>query len=102
MVVGVVAGQPRRHLVERKFGQDRDAVEGLLPVHCDIVAEGFQWLARKGVVDALGLLQADDVRLPLGQPGRQVVDSLLDRVDVPGGDAHGGNGRVRRGDFNCT
>jgi len=35
-------------------------------VHRNIVAERFERLARKGVVNALGLLQADDVRLPLG------------------------------------
>ena len=28
-------------------------------MHCNIVAEGLQWLARKGFVDALGFLQAD-------------------------------------------
>ncbi len=90
MVVGVVAGQSRGHLVERELRQDRDAVEGLLPVHCDIVAERLERLAREGFVHALGLLQADDVGPPLQEPGGQVVHSLLDRIDVPGGDAHRG------------
>ena len=43
--------------------QDRDAVEGLLAVHGDIVAERLERLAREGLVDAFGFLQADDVGL---------------------------------------
>ena len=39
MIVAVVAGQPRRHLVERQLGEDRDAVEGLLTMHGHVVAE---------------------------------------------------------------
>ena len=70
MVVGVVAGQPRRHLVERELRQDGDAVEGLLAVDGDVVAERLERLARKGVVDALGLLQADDVGLALARARR--------------------------------
>ncbi len=46
-------------------GQHRDAVERLLTVHCNIVAQRLDRLARERVVDALGLLQTDDVGLPL-------------------------------------
>jgi hypothetical protein len=77
MIVGVVAGQARGHLIKGKLRQHGNAVEGLLPVHRNIVAECFEWLPGKGVVNALGLLQADDVRLPLGKPRGQVVHSLL-------------------------
>jgi len=59
-------------------------------------------LARKGVVNALGLLQADDVRLPLGEPRGQVVQSLLYRIYVPSGNAHGEDWRVGRRGFNWT
>ncbi len=89
MIVAVVAGQADIDLVERKFRQQRDAVEGLLPVHGEIIAERLERLAREGVVDAFGLLQADDVGLALGEPGDRGIDALLDRIDVPGGDAHG-------------
>ena len=96
MVVGVVARQPRRDLVERQLGEHGHAVEGLLPVHRDIVAQRLNRLARKGIVDALGLLQADDVGLPLGQPGGEVINSLLYGIDVPSGDAHDRPGSGRR------
>ena len=88
MAVGLVSWQPRGHLLERKFGEYRDAVERLLPVHRNIVAERLERLAREGLIHALGLLQENDVRPPLGEPGGQIIDPLLDGIDVPGGDAH--------------
>ena len=68
MIVTVVAGQADIDLVERQFGQQRDAVERLLAVDGEIIAERLERLARKGVVDAFGFLQADDVGLALGKP----------------------------------
>src|SRR5205807_8035892 len=65
-------------------------VEGLLTVHRDIVPHRLQRLAWKGLVNAFGLLQAQHVGLSLREPSGQVVHSLLDGVDVPGCDAHGG------------
>src|SRR3954452_7915835 len=50
----------------------------------ELVAEQLE----EGVVGQLGLLQADDVRLPLVQPRQQPRHALLDRVDVPRRDAH--------------
>ena len=73
MVVAVVAGQAGRHLVERQLGEDGDAVEGLLAVHGDVVAERLERLAREGLVHAFDLLQADDVGRALLEPGQQVV-----------------------------
>jgi hypothetical protein len=32
--------------------------------------------------------EAGDVRLPLGQPSGKIVHSLLDGIDVPGGNSH--------------
>src|SRR6516164_1125456 len=90
MAVGLVAGKPRGHVLEGKFRQQRDPVEGLLPVHCNIVAERFEGFAREGIIHAFGLLQADDVGPPLREPRGHVVDPLLDGIDVPGGDAHDG------------
>ena len=57
----VVTGQPRVGFVERIFRQQRDAVEGLLAVGDDVVAELLDGFARKRLIDALDLLQADDV-----------------------------------------
>src|SRR5262249_18283486 len=88
MAVGLIAGQSRRHLLERKLGEERDAVEGLLPVHRNIVAERLERLAREGLIHALGLLQDNDVWPPLRKPSGQIVDPLLDGIDVPGRDAH--------------
>ena len=102
MIVGGVAGEARRHLIERKLRQHGDAVKGLLTVHRNIVSECLECLARKGVIDTLGLLQADDIRLPFDQPGGQIIHSLLDRVYVPSGDAHGRKTRVCGREFNWT
>ena len=44
MIVGRVARKPGRDLVELEFGQDGDAVEGLLPVHGYVVAQRFDRL----------------------------------------------------------
>ena len=61
--VVVVAGEARRRLVERQARQQRDAVEALLAMNRDVVAERLDRLARKGLVDAFDFLQADDVGL---------------------------------------
>ncbi len=47
-----------------QLGQQGDPVEGLLSVHCDIVAQRLESLAREGVVLAFDFLQADDVGAP--------------------------------------
>src|SRR5436309_12391388 len=54
-----------------------------------IVTERLEGFARKRRVDAFGLLQAHDVRPTVRQPFHHVVDPLLDRIDVPAGNAHG-------------
>jgi len=88
VVVLVVARQPRRHLVEAQLGEYRDTVEGLLPVHRNIVPEGLEGLARERLVDAFGFLQADHVRIAFLEPGDDIVDALLDGIDVPGRNSH--------------
>ncbi len=54
----------------------------------DVVAGALHLGARKGLVDAFQLLQADHVRLRALEEGEQVFEALLDGVDVPGGDPH--------------
>src|SRR3954454_12060438 len=44
---------------------------------------------RKGFVDRLGFLKADDVGPLLIHQVKQEVQPQPDRIDVPGGDAHG-------------
>jgi hypothetical protein len=43
-----------------------------------IVAEGLERLARKGVVDALSLLQTHYVGLTLGEPSQSRIEALFD------------------------
>ena len=84
-----VAGEPRRDLVEGELGEQRHAVEALLPVHRDVIAERLELEAGEGLVDAFDLLQAGDVGRGGFEPGRGRLDARLDAVDVPGGDLHG-------------
>src|SRR5262245_65946042 len=84
MIVGVVAGQARRHLVERELRQDGDAVERFLTVYGDIIPQGLQGLARKGVIDAFGFLEAYDMWLAGGQPGEERVGARVDTAGTPG------------------
>ena len=53
-----------------------------------VVAERLEGQRREGVVGQLGLLQAQDVGLVLGQPLLDPGEAGLQRVHVPGGDAH--------------
>ena len=89
--VGVVARQAARDL-ERALRQDRDAVERLLPVRLDIVAERLDLEPRELLVEALDLLQAERVGRGLLQIVAEMADPLADGIDVPGGDAQGGLG----------
>ena len=61
MDVVVISGKAGRGFVERQFRQQRDAVEGFLPVGDHAIAERLDRLARKRFVDAFDLLQADDI-----------------------------------------
>ena len=88
MGVLVVAGEARFGLVERQFRQQRDAIEGLLAVGDDVIAERLDLQPREGLVDAFDFLQADDVRRAFLQPGQQMLEPLPDRIDVPGGNTH--------------
>src|SRR5262249_60934736 len=53
----------------------------------ELVATAAKFVAEQFfevVIGELGLLQADDVRLPLVEPRQQTGHALLDRVHVPG------------------
>jgi hypothetical protein len=87
LVVGI-AGQAARDL-DGALGENGDAVEGLLPVRRDIVAEVLDLGARKRLVEALDLLQAQGVRALLLEIVEEMGQALADRIDVPGGDDQG-------------
>ena len=84
--VVLVARQPARDL-ERPLGENGDAVECLLPVGLDVVAELLDLHPGELLVEALDFLQAKNVGLNLLQVGEEVRQPLADRIDVPGGDA---------------
>ena len=88
MIVGGIAGQPWSDLVELELGENGDAVEGLLAVGHHVVAERLDGLAGKRLIEAFGLLQADDVGRTILQPGQEMIQPLPDRIDVPRCDAH--------------
>ena len=72
MRILVVAGKPGLGLVERQLRQQRHAVERLLAVGDDVVAERLDLEPREGVVGAFDFLQADDIGLtsPSARPAR--------------------------------
>ena len=96
------AREPGDDVVEPDAREDRHAVPRRLAVGGDLVPAPLELVAeqlRELVVGELRLLQADDVGLPLVEPWQQPRHALLDRVDVPRRDPHGGTvlpGRVSR------
>ena len=72
-----------------KLRQDRDAVEGLLPVHRNVVAKRLD--GSRGNASSTHLVSCRQTMSGCRsrQAKHQVVHSLLDRIDVPGGDPHG-------------
>jgi len=88
VLVGRVAGQAARDL-DRALGEDGDAVEGLLPVRRDVVAELLDLSARELLVRAFELLQAEGVRALFFEIGEEMAEPLADRIHVPCGDAQG-------------
>ena len=85
------ACEPGRHVVQAHPRQDRDPVPRRLAVGGDLVPAGRERIAEQlgeRIVGELGLLEADDVRLPLVQPRQEPGHALLQGVDVPGRDAH--------------
>jgi len=73
--------------LERHLRNDGHAVVGFHALHQPmLVAQRRESLVRKGVVRALGLLQAQDVGFSQPQIAFDVVDPETDGIDVPGGD----------------
>src|SRR5262249_2654576 len=76
------------HVVEPDTRQDGHAVPLALAVMGALVPQRPEGEGGKGLVGDLRLLQADDVGLHFGQPALDAREADLQRVDVPGGDAH--------------
>ena len=88
MDVFLVPGQPRCGLVERQLRQQRHAVESLLAVGDDVVAERLDGLPGKRLVDAFDFLQANNIGGAILQPGQEMIEPLPDRIDVPRRNTH--------------
>ncbi len=82
-------GKAADHVLGAHLGEDGDAVEALLAVGGDRVAEVLEGAAGKAFVDALYLLEADDVGALLAKIGERDVEARLDAIDVPGRYFHG-------------
>ena len=80
------------------LGQDCHAVEALLAVNGDVVAKALDLQGGKRLVLAFQFLKTDHIRFGFLEPGEKMFKPLLDRIDVPGGDAHGlvSDGRLVR------
>ncbi len=90
--IDLVAEGANAGRLERHARDDGNAVIALLPVECDmLVAEALEALERKGIVRALGFLQAQHVRPRRLEKARDEIDPQPDRVDIPcrEGQAHG-------------
>ena len=90
--IHLVAEGPDVAALERQLRDDGDAVIALLPVQRDVlIAEPLEALARKGVVDAFRLLQAQHVRPRRLHEFGDEIDAQPHRIDVPGcqGETHG-------------
>jgi hypothetical protein len=67
-------------------GENRDAVpRPLTPPHRAVSSPPQDVFGKRPILD-LQLLQADDVRLTVGEPSKEVLQSFVDIVDVERGD----------------
>jgi hypothetical protein len=68
--------------------QQGHAVVGLLSGKNDVIARSLDFLRREMRIIELRFLQTNDVRLRCRDPGKQLREANLERVDVPGSDFH--------------
>jgi len=60
-----------------------------LAVNGDVVAKVLDLQGRERLILAFQFLKTDDIRFGFLEPGEKMFKPLLDRINVPGGDAHG-------------
>ena len=85
---GSAVGESRDHVVETDPAQDGHAVPPTLAVVHRLVAQRGEGHRGEGAVGQLRLLQADDVGLAVGQPLLDPLPASVERVHVPGHEAH--------------
>ncbi len=82
-------------VLEPDLGQDRDPVPSGLAISSDLIAPISELIPEylsQRVIRQLGLLKTNNIRPPLIEPRQKPRHALLERVDIPGGDAHGPQG----------
>ena len=93
---GRLAFEPDLDIVESDPGRDGHAIPLVEPDVGDLVAQGRERHHRELRVGALGFLHGQHVDIGSLQPVDHAVRAGSDRVDVPGGQAHGVRGYGRR------
>jgi len=83
-----VVGESGDHVVETHSTDDGHAVPATLTEVGALVPQRLERQGRKGSVGQLGLLHAEHVRLGLGDPFLDARETSLERIHIPGGDAH--------------
>ena len=88
--IALQAPVQRIHHLEGNLRQNGDAVIGLHAVEAHMrIAQRLHRLQREQPVLDLDFLQADDIGTFLHREPAQKVDPQPQRIDVPGGNAHG-------------
>src|SRR5690349_1901466 len=85
-IVGIAR---KAHATERRrvpFGEDRNAVETLLPVPDRAISGGLDVADRQRFIGALQLLETNDIWLLTRQPFEQARHARADAVDVERGE----------------
>lgn len=89
LFVAVVAGQADAHRIGLLQAQQRDAVVALLAMDMHVIAQRLEFQQREVAVLAFDFLQHQHIGPGLAHPVDGIGQPGLDRIDVPGGDAHG-------------
>ena len=82
-------GEADLDILDRQARRDRDAVPLVESVQNHLVAGVLERLHRELLGLALDLLEGDDIDVLAHHPVEGSGIARADRVDVPGGDAHG-------------
>src|SRR3569623_402250 len=91
-MAGIDLAAERAHVLrsERPLRDNGDAVVTLLPVQRDVlVTEPLKTFQRKSIVDALGLLQAQNVSAPALEKLGDQINAQANGIDIPGGEREG-------------
>src|SRR5690606_7365212 len=90
LVIGIARQADMQVLRLASPGQDRHAVEALLPVPGGAIADLLELPGREIRILALDFLEAGNIRLALVEPFEQPRHARANAVDVEAGDEHSG------------